>query len=523
MLLSNKMENKPSSGTLVRKKRSYGKLSLDQKIQIIRAAEMGYSQRTLASQYNCGKTQIHLLVTQKDLWLSKWERSRKGGNWSRMHETVSTSEINSLVWDFYKKASTHDIDVSINMLLERAKQVASSLNVHNFEADYEWLVKFKGQFNVDLPISYDGDSSSGAINDASEDADPLLSGYDKSNVFHLGIAELYHRTLPCIGQKSQEHITVCFCVSASGEKEIIGLVFSENACVEGELWNVNVPCFSSPMGQATLEVYHHSLNVLNQKMSQQDRKILLYIDDSMFPSEIERNMSNIDIRSWPWVFNVQEIINNYRLLYCQRLMSSLAASSLNHWNRLGQRVKNLPMSKVMKMVQSAWKEVSSKLIELSFQCSTIDIERDSLCQEINNKLLEDIQKLVLMLKCSKDITTPPNPEDVSNIEEMLLQDSIDENKTLDYVHPGEEDENDSEPFDEQDTMCNLNGALSLMGKTEVLPTLSRLELFIESLAECPARQNALDLLDKLERSVQDLLITDRVSLAEGNQDIPLLE
>ncbi|XP_034243392.1 uncharacterized protein LOC117646499 [Thrips palmi] len=511
MLLSNKMENK-SGGTLVRKKRSYGKLSLDQKIQIIRAAEMGYSQRTLASQYNCGKTQIHLLVTQKDLWLSKWERSRKGGNWSKIHETVSTSEINSLVWDFYKKASTHDIDVSVNMLLERAKQVANSLNVHNFEADYEWLLKFKAQFNVDLPLSYDCDSSSGT---PGESANPLLSGFKKSDVFHLGITELYHRTLPCIGQKSQDHITVCFCVSASGEKEIIGLVFSENACVEGELWNVNVPCFSSPMGQATLEVYHHSLNVLNQKMGQSDRKILLYVDDSQFPAEIERDMSNIEIRTWPWMFNIQEIINNYRLLYCQRLMSSLAASSLNHWNRLGLKVKNLPMSKVMKLVQSAWKDVSSRLIELSFQCNTVFTDRDSQCQAINNKLLEEIQKLVLVLKSSKENVTSPILE-VSKIEEMLSQDSIDEN-SKDFTHADEGEESDSVPFDQQDTVCALNGALSLMSKTEVLPTLSRLELFLESMTESPARQNALDLLDKLERAVQDLLITDKAGSTEDGE------
>lgn len=512
MLLSKKMEIK-SSGTLLRKKRTYGKLSLDQKIQIIRAAEMGYSQRTLASQYNCGKTQIHLLVTQKDLWLSKWERSRKGGNRSRINETVSASEINSLVWDFYKKASTHDIKVTVNMLLERAKQVASSLNVHNFEADYEWLVKFKAQFNVDLPILYDFDSSSGTLPD--EPADPLLSGYEKTDVYHLGVAELYHRTLPCIGQKSQDHITVCFCVSASGEKEIIGLVFGENACVEGELWNVNVPCFSSPMGQVTLEVYHHSLNVLNQKMVESDKKILLYVDDAEFPSEIERDMSNIEIRSWPWTFNVQEIINNYRLLYCQRLMSSLAASNLNHWNKLGHKVRNLSLSKVMKFVQAAWKEVSSKLIEMSFLCSSIHTERDANCQEINNKLLGDIQKLVLTLKCSKDNITTPKLQDVSNIEEMLSQDSVDEDsKAIDFA---DEEGIDSVPFDEPDTICNLNGSVSSLSKTDVLPTLSKIELFLESLPESSDRQNALDLLDKLERALQDIIINDKAGSSQENE------
>ncbi|KAJ1527042.1 hypothetical protein ONE63_008583 [Megalurothrips usitatus] len=502
MLLNTTMDNKSSLSAL-RKKRKYGKLSLDQKVQIIRAAEMGYSQRTLASQYNCGKTQVHLLVTQKDLWLSKWERSRKGGGWSRVRGTPSISEINSLVWDFYKKACTNDIDVTVNMLLERAKQVAQSLNVHNFDADYEWLEKFKMEFNVNLPVIFEGDN---LLEDPQEEpVDPLLSGYEKSDVYHLGIAELYHRTLPCIGQKSQEHITVCFCIGASGEKEIIGLVFCENACVEGELWNVNVPCFSSPMGQVTLEVYQHSLNVLNQKMNVLGRKVLLYVDDSEFPSDIDKTMSNVEIRSWPWAFNVQEVINNYRLLYCQRLMTSLAASSLDEWNMLGSKAKSLPMSKIMKLVQSAWKQVSSELVQLSFQCKSIATERDLQCQEINNKLLEEIQKLVLLLKASNSNSSTPGPKTVSNIaEEIFCQDSLEINcRSEDEQMSGMQGE------DEDVVVGEDQDVVTVPSKSEVNPTILKLEMFIQSLPESARRQDALDLLDKLEGVVQDLLITEK--------------
>lgn len=513
MLLTNKMENK-TSGSYVRKKRKYGKLSLDQKVQIIRAAEMGYSQRTLASQYNCGKTQVHLLVTQKDLWLSKWERTRKGGGWARVRGAPSLSEINSLVWDFYKKATIHEIDITPSMLLERAKQVAQSLNMSNFDVDYEWLEKFKNEFNVNLPSLFEVDSSSGDVQD--EPADPLLSGYEKCDVYYIGIAELYHRTLPCIGQKSQDHVTICFCVSASGDKDIIGLVFCENACVEGELWNVNVPCFSSPMGQVTPEVYQHSLDVFNEKMHQSNRKILLYVDENQFPSNIDKTMSNIEIRQSPWNFNVQEVINNYRLLYCLRLMTSLAASSLDQWNSLGHKVKSLPMSKVMKIVQSAWKQVSSKLIELSFLCKAIATERDTQCQEINNKLLDEIQKLVILFKCSSDNVDASLVKNVSTIAEEIFCHESSEISS-------KEGEDDEQPVDlDQDHDIVLDEDQDIVPpmptKSEVIPTIIKLEMFIQAMSESEKRQEALNLLDKLERTVQELLISEQ---AEGNLNLLL--
>lgn len=506
MLLTKKMDIKPSGGTMKRK-RKYGKLSLDQKVQIIRAAEMGYSQRTLASQYNCGKTQVHLLVTQKELWLSKWERSRKGDSYSRIRGIPSVSEINSLVWDFYRKACSHDIDVTVSMLLERAKQVAQALNVLSFDADLEWLEKFNREFNVKIPISYEGAVEDAGLGD--NDVESLLNGFDKSNVFYFGVAELYHRTLPCIGQKSQDHITMCFCISASGEKEIVSLVFCENACAEGELWNVSVPCFSSPMGQITLEVYQHSLNVLNQKMSQLDRKILLYVDSSQFPSEIDKLMSNIEINECPWTFNVQEVINNYRLLYCQRLMSSLAASNLDQWNSIGQKVKTLSMSKIMRIVQSAWKQVSSKLVELSFKTKAITTERDSECQEINQKLLEEIQKLVELIRDSNEETGICLPNNVSNIAEEIFCQELpeDSSKELAVLEEEKEDEMQCNQESEEETVTPPS-------RGEVFPSILKLEMFLQSMPECEKRHDAMVLLDTLERTMQDLLIAEKTNDSE---------
>lgn len=500
MQLPLKMDSKLQAA-LFRKKRKYGKLSLDQKVQIIRAAEMGYSQRTLASQYNCGKTQVHLLVTQKDLWLAKWERSRKAGHHSRARGSASISEINSLVWDFYKKATSHDMQVSSNMILERAKQIAQALNAPNFDAGHEWLERFKNEFNLNLSLT----SSESLSNRIGDLADPLLKGRVVADVYYLGTLELYYRTLPCIGQRSQDHITVCFCISPSGEKEIIGIVFCENASVEGELWNVHVPCFSSPMGQITLEVYQHSLNVLNQKMSQLDRKILMYVDGGQFPSEIERTMSNIEISAGPWPFNVQEVINNYRLLYCQRLMTSLAASDLDHWSNLGQKAKSLPLSKVMKLVQSAWKEVSSKLVQLCFKSETDMTDRDSKCQEINTELLEEIQKLVSLFKSSNEDSSLCHTDEVPNIaDEIFFQEAPEKNKKE------IEQECCSGVSDNQEhnNLVDEEAAMTVLSRSDVVPTLLKLEIFLQSLPENSKRQEALDILDSLERSVQGLLISE---------------
>ena len=496
MLLSRKMESKPSGATLKRK-RKYGKLSLDQKIQIIRAAEMGYSQRTLASQYNCGKTQVHLLVTQKELWLAKWERSRKGDSWSRVRGTPSVSEINSLVWDFYKKACSHEIDVTVNMLLERAKQVAHALNVHNFDADLEWLEKFKKEFNVTLPLSLEQD------HEESKDGDfeSLFLGYDKKNVYYFGMAELYHRSLPCVGQKSQDHITMCFCISASGEKEIISFVFCENACAEAELWNVQVPCFSSPMGQVTLEVYQHSLNVLNQKMSQLDRKVLLYVNDDQFPPEIEKVMSNVEIHNCPWAFDVQEVINNYRLLYCHRLMSSLAASNFDQWDVIGQKVKSLSMSKIMRIVQSSWKQISSKLVVSSFRNRVSSAEEEQEHQDINRRLLEDIQKLVVLIKQSDNEAGSCDPDGVFNIAEEILSQELPElaDKELEEI----------ENRDEMDHTDESEDIMQPLSKSDVFSSILKLEIFIQSMPESSKRNDALDILESLERTMQDLLIADK--------------
>jgi len=392
-------------------KRKYGKLSLQKKVEIIKAAEMGYSQRALASRYNCGKTQIHLLVTQKAMWLDKWERARNGKSPEESYhfteeEPAADSNLDDLVFDFYIKLSSSGVPVSGSMLQERAMQVAQELHQFNFTPDQDWLITFASQYQVAL--SKDDENTLTLLKSIGSRIreDGLVQSFELCDIYNLGEVRLAYKFVPSIdndikASSLRDYLTVSLCFNAVGAKEAELIVYDN--LQHGDIYTeLHHQCVSNWNGVMTQTLYEKRLTELNAEMSRQNRHILLLVDDSKFSGSLECQMSNVKVKPTSTYLQSQplrcSVGNTFKFLYCRNLLRMLLAHSTSEGSN-PDSAENLTLIKAVGLIQSAWDDLHPKTIENSFfdaglkHFGSSSEDLNKAC-ESDEALIEEIKKLV---------------------------------------------------------------------------------------------------------------------------------
>ena len=216
-------------------KRNY--LTLQKKVDVIKAAEgnRGLSLRELGERFQCRKTQIAYILKNKESILSLYESNM---SCSRVYASKTCdrkseySDVNKSLYDWYVLACSKNIFPMGPQLIEKAKQIASSLGKQKFMGSNGWLEKWKRKYNIkELRISGEsGDVEGPTVDSWLERLPELVTGYAQNDIWNMDETGLFWKALPdrgfgvkgkqCRGgKKSKQRFTVAFFVTASGKKE----------------------------------------------------------------------------------------------------------------------------------------------------------------------------------------------------------------------------------------------------------------------------------------------------------------
>lgn len=198
--------------------------------------------------------------------------------------------------EWFKMVRAKKIPVSGPMIQHKAKELADALGIENFSASNGWLDRFRIRNNITFRslCGEAADVDLSLCEDWQERLPLLLAGYDDRDIFNMDETALFFRSLPnkSMMQKSEEarggkipkeRLTISFCVSAAGEKEKPLIIWRSQRprCFKGKDLNcLGVSWYSNQKAWMTSFIFEDWLVNFDKKMRNQDRKILLVLDNA---------------------------------------------------------------------------------------------------------------------------------------------------------------------------------------------------------------------------------------------------
>ena len=143
------------------------------------------------------------------------------------------------------------------------------------------------------------------VDDWKERLPDLISGYKPDDIYNMDETGLFYRDLPdrtlavkgqeCTGgKKAKERITLALCVSLTGEFErplVIGRAAKPRCFKHLCLDKLPVTWKFNKKAWMTTELFNEWIGNFNKKMTAQNRKVLLMLDNA--PSHPKKDLSNV--------------------------------------------------------------------------------------------------------------------------------------------------------------------------------------------------------------------------------------
>ncbi|XP_039964050.1 uncharacterized protein LOC120777012 [Bactrocera tryoni] len=136
-----------------RQYKSYKRLTLGQRIQVIKAYKYIPNYRQLAMHFGCSELQIRRIMGSKDELLQSYESVRA----KNLNATVDNSNeakielLGKVIFEFLLRALNHRMSTDATAIRRKALEVKEALAIENFTPNDAWLHAFKLKHNsVDL-------------------------------------------------------------------------------------------------------------------------------------------------------------------------------------------------------------------------------------------------------------------------------------------------------------------------------------------------------------------------------------
>lgn len=377
-------------------------LSLKLRVEVIRESYSGLSQRALALKFNCSKTQIQNILKDKDRLLREWKEG--GSQFVKRKRKQRNENVNSFVWEWFKEARAKGLPLSGPILQEKAREFAAFFNIEKFNASNGWLDSFKKRHNIVFREIL-GESET-------EEADwrlrvsTMCESYALRDVFNMDETGLFFRMVPdktinqertCHGgELASERLTLCFCINALGEKEPPVVIYPKSF-KENDVLQLGVEWYANSNAWMTPDIFCQWVTKFNEKMIQENRKIILFLDDA--PCHPLLELSNINFIFLPVSSTSrlqpldQGIIQAFKVLYRRRMLRSLVAR-MNGTVSITQVAHQITVSDAITWVKSAWMEVKPTIAQRLFAMCGVKIDQanvtleDDIATELDNIAVE---------------------------------------------------------------------------------------------------------------------------------------
>ena len=368
-------------------------LTLKRKIEVINYAKKnpGINIRSLADIFQCGKTQIALIIKSKDSLLSMYESNASG---SRVHTTTKFRsskfmDVNKALHDWYLLACSKNIYPAGPQLIEKAKEIAERLGIVDFQGSRGWLDKWKQWFNIkQMKVGGEsGDVQGETIDSWKERLPEIVEGYDIEDIWNMDETGIFWKALPdsgfgrkgsqCKGgKKSKQRVTVAFFASAAGKKEkpIFIWRYENPRCLRRfDKSLLPVSYFSQSKAWMTGEIMEAVLVKLNRRLSSTNRSIILLMDNAgCHPEALAGKFSNIKVVFLPpnTTSRLQPldlgIIKNFKVHY-RHFLLKYVLSRIDECDTASDVIKSVDVLMAIRWVEKAWTLVTEETIQKCFR------------------------------------------------------------------------------------------------------------------------------------------------------------
>ncbi|GFR60191.1 tigger transposable element-derived protein 6 [Elysia marginata] len=196
---------------------------------------------------------------------------------------------------------------------EKAVQFATDLGITTFVASNGWLQSFVKRNNLAFGklCGESGDVDGDVVTTWKERLPKLIEGYDERDIFNMDESGLFFKTSAVKsfyikgekcggGKKSKERITISLCANLLGEKEeLVFIGKSARPRAFGSLNISDLPVIykNSRKAWMTTKIFTYWLMGFNEKMKQQNRHVLLFLDNA--PAHPTKQFSNVKLQFFP--------------------------------------------------------------------------------------------------------------------------------------------------------------------------------------------------------------------------------
>ncbi|XP_039967465.1 tigger transposable element-derived protein 6-like [Bactrocera tryoni] len=353
-----------------------------------------------------------------------------------------------LTW-FLQCRESNTIPVGGNLLKEKAKVYAAKLGLTQFNASNGWLDNFKKRNNVSFK-KVCGESA--AVDDEvcvqwRENIQKLIENYEPKNIFNADETGLFYkclsdRTLSLKGQSchggklSKDRLTLLLAANMDGSEKFKPLMIGKSMkprCFK------NIKTFpmlyrANSKSWMTRNLFLEWLQLVNQQMKKQNRKILLFIDNCTAHTAMEP-LSNVQTEFLPpnttSVLQPLDkgVIKSFKTLYRKEVVVKLL-ESIEEKNDY-----SISIYDAMNIAHKAWTNISKSTIKNCFRACGFVKDQNVVI------ISEDVLHIAEWARVPKNAETRVNFDDFIHVDdELVITGSLNDDEFLGFENI--DDEND---------------------------------------------------------------------------------
>ena len=473
--------------------------------------------KELSITYDIGKTTVGDILGEKEKWLAIDNESYDANKKKRRNLLYDDIDQALAIWT--EQALDARLDLSGDILKEKAMSFAKLLNKNDFKASEGWFSGFKERHNIKEHVKH-GEAGSAPISELPtyrEQIKSITSQYQLSDIFNTDETGLFWKlepsrilsTGPVAGRKkSKERITIMLTCNADGTEKLKPLLIHKykNPRAIGKISKdtLKVKYYWNIKAWMQTSIFNDYLKDLNNEMMKQNRNILLLLDNAPTHSISESiNLTNVRVHFLPPNTTAflqpcdAGIINSFKANYKKFFLQKKISDYEEEKN--GQESEKFSIKHAIKYTAKAWKNVTSQTIINCWKKTGIlpDVDNEienatSSLDSLNVEELNNLQNLIDKLAFTNPISASEYIEtDRTNDEneEISLQDIIS------IINPTEEDQNPEEMIEELPPVTNK----------EALSAIKTLDIYIEQQSEkLQLSENEFKLLKSLKRKIKKI-------------------
>ncbi|KFM68266.1 Major centromere autoantigen B, partial [Stegodyphus mimosarum] len=355
--------------------------TVQERLLIIQEAEKNPHEKRvdLAKRLNLAPSTLNSILAKKDMVKKQYE---KLGNLSTKRKTNKESkyaELENILYDWYQQLQLYNIPVDGSIVREKAKQIASDINITDFKASNGWISRFKNRHGlVFKKLACEKATRETDIAEVSAD---IIKDYAAKDIYSADETALFYRCFPdetpvvqdrmCRdGKLCCQRITVLLCANSDGSHKLEPLVIGKSSnpkCLKG-IQTFPVKYKSNSKALMTVTVFQEFLTTLNTAMKAQGRKILLFVHNCESHSLNGLNLNHIKVVTYPSndmktplsTDILTYFKQNYRKLLVQKAVCYMNVGIYNRENL------NINLLEAMHFILAAWQRVTPISIKNSF-------------------------------------------------------------------------------------------------------------------------------------------------------------